>query len=201
MSEHNPYDVVRQFEAALCDYTGAKYAVATTSCTTALLLALAWHHPFRMTGPVVVPRFTYVGVAQSVHNAGLRVTFSDEDWSGDYVLHPTPVVDSARRFTSGMFVPGEFRCVSFHWTKHVGIGQGGAVLHDDGKADAWLRRARFDGRTEGADPRTDKVQTPAWHATMMPRDAAEGLTLLANLPRHNDDLPNSDYPDLKEMFG
>lgn len=200
MSEHNPYDVVRQFEAALCNYTGAKYAVATTSCTTALLLALAyprknpaWH--------VVIPRFTYVGVAQSVLNSGRTPAFSDEDWSGEYVLHPTPVVDSARRFTSGMFVPGEFRCVSFHWTKHLGIGQGGAVLHDDVAADAWLRRARFDGRTEGANPKTDKVQTPAWHATMMPRDAAEGLTLLANLPRHNDDLPNSDYPDLKEMFG
>lgn len=201
MSEHNPYDIVRQFEAALCDYTGAKYAVATTSCTMALLLALAWHRHEYSTTHVTVPRFTYVGVPQSAWNAGQSVWFVDQPWGGDYRIGGTAVVDSARRFTSGMFVPGGFRCVSFHWTKHLGIGQGGAVLHDDVAADAWLRRARFDGRTEGADPRTDKVQTPAWHATMMPRDAAEGLTLLANLPRHNDDLPNSDYPDLKEMFG
>jgi dTDP-4-amino-4,6-dideoxygalactose transaminase len=200
MSEHDPYDVVRRFEAALCDYTGARYAVATTSCTTALLLALAWHSYAYNTTHVTVPRFTYVGVPQSAWNAGMTVGFEDRPWRGDYRVGGTAVVDSARRFTSGMFYPGEFRCVSFHWAKHIGIGQGGAVLHDSDDADPWLRRARFDGRAEGADPKTDRIQTPAWHATMMPRDAAEGLTLLANLPRHNDDLPNSDYPDLTEVF-
>jgi hypothetical protein len=37
---------------------------------------------------------------------------------------------------------------------------------------------------------------------MSPRDAAEGLSRLAVLPRHNDPLPNDDYPDLStlEMF-
>jgi len=37
------FKVVRDFEQALCDYTGAKYAVTTTSCTMALLLACKWH--------------------------------------------------------------------------------------------------------------------------------------------------------------
>lgn len=37
------FKVVRDFEQALCDYTGAKYAVSTTSCTMALLLACKWH--------------------------------------------------------------------------------------------------------------------------------------------------------------
>lgn len=38
----DPFQVVREFEAALCEYTGAPYAVTTTSCTMALLLAVAW---------------------------------------------------------------------------------------------------------------------------------------------------------------
>jgi dTDP-4-amino-4,6-dideoxygalactose transaminase len=198
MSRSDPYTVVRQFEAALCDYTGAKYAVTTTSCTMALLIALAYHVEHGPYSEVVIPRRTYVGVGQSVLNAGLTPRCRDVSWSGDYVLDPTPVVDSARKFTSGMYAPGEFRCVSFHWTKHLGIGQGGAVLHDSDRADGWMRRARFDGRTEGV--ATAPVQIPGWHATMMPRDAAEGLTLLATLPVFNPDLPNSMYPDLREIF-
>ena len=34
------FQVVRDFEAALCEYTGAPYAVAVNSCTMALLLAV-----------------------------------------------------------------------------------------------------------------------------------------------------------------
>ena len=37
------FKVVRDFKQALCDYTGAKYAVTTTSCTMALLLSVRWH--------------------------------------------------------------------------------------------------------------------------------------------------------------
>jgi len=92
------------------------------------------------------------------------------------------------------------QCVSFHWTKTLGLSQGGAILHDNDDADAWLRRARFDGRTEGADPRTDRVQYPSWHAYLSPEVAAHGLMKLASLPEHNADLPRSDYPDLSEMF-
>jgi dTDP-4-amino-4,6-dideoxygalactose transaminase len=90
------------------------------------------------------------------------------------------------------------QCLSFHWTKHLSIGQGGAILLDDPEAAAWLRRARFDGRTEGVAPKDDVFDVIGWHAYMMPRDAAEGLTRLALLPRHNDDLPWSDYPDLSQ---
>lgn len=39
----SPHQVTKDFEAALCEYTGAPYAVAVNSCTMALLLAVAWH--------------------------------------------------------------------------------------------------------------------------------------------------------------
>ena len=190
----NPFDVVRQFEAALCEYTGAPFAVATTSCTTALMIAMARFDPTIVT----IPNRTYIGVAQAVLNAGHELSFRLMNWEGQYRLHPLPVIDSARLLTSGMYEPGTFTCLSFHWAKHLAIGQGGAILHDDAEADAVLRRMRFDGRTEGVSPAKDVFTTPAWHAYMMPRDAAEGLSRLALLPKHNDPLPWSDYADLSK---
>lgn len=200
----NPHKVTADFEAALCEYTGARYAVATNSCTNALLIALSWFRPkyFHTNTTIWLPRFTYVGVAQSVCNAGFRVRFRPETWRGEYRLEPLPLWDAARRFTSGMFRRGNMQCVSFHISKILGIDQGGAVLHDDPDADVWLRKARFDGRSEGVHPKDD-VFTPGYHCYMSPNVAAQGLWRLSFLPRHNEDLPNSDYPDLSRspLFG
>jgi dTDP-4-amino-4,6-dideoxygalactose transaminase len=191
----NPYDIVKQFEADLCEYTGARYAVTTTSCTMALLLACAYHE----VEEVALPSRTYVGVPMSVLNAGGRVLFSDKAWQGMYFMGHYPIIDSARCFTSGMCVEWSssvMTCVSFHWTKILGLGQGGAILHNDPDADVWLRRARFDGRTEGSDePPTHR----GWHAYMSPETAAHGIVKLSLLPRENADLPNDDYPDLSKM--
>ena len=195
----NPHQVTVEFERALSEYTGAPYVVTTTSCTMALLIALAWERTAFLNYTVHIPRFTYVGVPASIRNAGFAVRFSDEDWKGEYQLSPLPVWDSARRFTSGMFRRSQMQCVSFHWSKILGLSQGGAILHDNPHADAWLRRARFDGRTEGADPKTDQVQYPSWHAYLSPEVSAHGLMKLSLLPKHNADLPRSDYPDLSTL--
>ena len=211
----DPYQIVRDFEAALCDYTGAPYCVTTTSCTMALLLAVRWHLCFRR--PLVegsnlrcsidieIPKRTYVGVPMSIIHAGGRPTFSDDSWSGIYQLKPLPVWDSARLLTGGMYLTplrGSMVCLSFHHTKHLGLaGHGGAILHDDAEADYWLRRARFDGRQEGIEPRhqTQAAWIIGWHCYMTPAVAAEGLMRLAVLPRNNDPLPPSDYPDLSTL--
>lgn len=202
----NPHAVTKEFEAALCKYTGAKYAVTTTSCTQAILMALAWFKHangwsmgLTYGNEISMPRLSYVGVPASVLNAGFYPVFRDEEWQGEYSLDPLPVWDSARRFTSGMARPGAMQCVSFHWSKILGLSQGGAILHDNDEADAWLRRARFDGRTEGADPKHDQVQYPSWHAYLSPEVAAHGLMKLSLLPKHNADLPRSDYPDLSKL--
>ena len=194
-----PYRVVKDFEAALCEYTGARFAVTTTSCTMALLLAMAW---FRIPGTsfrVCIPKRTYVSVPQSAIHAGYGVNLVDEDWVGGYRLTPLPVWDYARRFTSSMYVPGQMQCVSFHWSKILGLGQGGAILHDDPEADEWFRKARFDGRTEGVAPKDDNITMIGYHCYVSPETAAQGLVRLKFLPEHNDDLPNSDYPDLSQM--
>lgn len=189
----NAFDVVRQFEAEVARYTGAPYCVAVNSCTMALLLACAWHE----VQEVSIPKYTYVGVPMSIMHAGGSVVFDDRDWHGSYSLDPYPIRDSARRFTSGMYAGG-MECVSFHWSKILGIQQGGAILYDDPLAGMWLRKARFDGRTEGVAPKDDNF-TLGWHCYMSPEIAAEGLVRLSFLPQHNADLPRSDYPDLSKQ--
>ena len=203
----SPYRIGRGFEAALAEYTGAPLVVTTTSCTMALLLALKWwmhtewpqHEAEGIPRPIEIPKRTYIGVPMSILNAGCRVTFREEQWSGEYLLSPAAIWDSARRFTSGMYRPGMMQTVSFHWSKILGLGQGGAILHDNDEADVFLRKARFDGRTEGVPPSEDEPTFAGVHAYMMPRDAAEGLSRLAVLPRDNADLPWDDYPDLSKM--
>ena len=199
----NPHAVTKEFEAALCDFTGAKYAVAVNSCTAALMLAAAWfrHGLMMPRGAIEVslPKLTYVGVPASFVNAGYEVTWRDEDWHGEYQCHPLPLWDSARRFTFGMFRPGHMQCLSFHRTKILSDTQGGAIIHDNDAADQWLRRARFDGRADGVPVAEDTIQTPSWHCYISPDVSARLLWALHGLPKQNADLPRSDYPDLSTM--
>jgi dTDP-4-amino-4,6-dideoxygalactose transaminase len=215
---YSAHQITREFEASLCEYTGAKYAVAVNSCTMALLLAVAWNLRLAdihfdafgeyLPPEVDIPKRTYVGVPMSIVHAGGRPTFRDEDWIGAYQLKPLPVWDSARFFTSGMYrgrvgplsrdCSGQMVCVSFHTAKILGDTQGGAILHDDPEADKWLRRARFDGRTEGVAPKDDRFDMIGWHCYLSPDVSARLLWRMSVLPKHNEPLPNDEYPDLSQ---
>ena len=188
----NPHHITRSFESALCDYTGAPYAVAVNSCTMALELALLWR---RFCGAmpggafVDVPRRTYVSVPQVVVRAGFEVRYVDLEWRGAYRLSPSPVWDCAKRFTSGMYVGDQFQCVSFHVAKIFGDTQGGAILHGDPNADEFFRLARFDGRRPMV-LRRDRISLPAAftrHCYMSPDVAARLLNHMQYLPRKNED--------------
>lgn len=219
----NPHQVTADFEAAIAEYTCAPYVVAVNSCTMALLLAVAWHlQRYDRASPdererlgsgglpfIEIPARTYCSVPMSIIHAGGRPAFRDEEWSGAYRLKPLPVWDSARWFTSDLFnivarLTGNQRgsgmvCVSFHASKTLGLEQGGAILHDNSEADSWFRRARFDGRHEGVAPVEDRFTMVGWHCYMNPSTAAQGILKLHSLPRHNDPLPNDDYPDLSRI--
>ena len=198
-----PYLITKRFEEKLCEYTGARHAVALNSGSAALLLSCQWH---RRAAPgsvgtfnvIEIPRRTYVSVPCSIILAGFAVEWRDERWRGVYQLKPLPVWDCARRFTSGMYVAGQFQCVSFATAKILGAEQGGAILHDCDEADPWFRRMRFDGRTEGVDPREDSFNEVGHHAIMLPSTAAELILKLYHLPPHNEDLGYYEYPDLSK---
>lgn len=208
----NPFSVIEEFEAAICSYTGAPYAVAVNSCTNALFLSLSWWRENVFKSPksglagaidwplITIPRRTYISVPMQIGHASCDVAFEDREWEGCYQLLPTPIWDYARRFTGGMFQDNGFtllQCVSFHWTKPLGIQHGGAILHNRPDADEWLRRARFDGRLPGES--ADQAKMLGWHMLTTPEVAAAGLVRIANLPRDNPDAPKPEYPDLSTM--
>jgi len=69
---------VKEFEGAVCKYTGAAYAKATTSCTTALHLCLT----ALGVGPddeVILPSFTFVASANAVKYTGATPVLVDID--------------------------------------------------------------------------------------------------------------------------
>jgi len=207
----SPFQVVRDFEAELCRYTGAPFAVAVNSCTMALLLAVAWHlGRTHYSTQVEIPKRTYISVPMSIIHAGGHPTFRDEEWQGWYRLKPLLVWDSARYFSQDMyrtitcfdpttFTTGGMVCCSFHASKTLGHTQGGAILHDSSEADVWFRKCRFDGRTEGVAPIDDTFTDVGYHCYLSPDVAAALLLKLHSLPRHNAPLLNDDYPRLDQM--
>lgn len=69
---------VKEFEDMFAEYVGSKYAVATTSCTTAL------HAAFVVSGirrgdEVIVPSLSFIATANSVVHAGAVPVFADVD--------------------------------------------------------------------------------------------------------------------------
>ncbi len=69
---------VAEFERLVAEYVGVRQAVATSSCTTALHLALT----LRGIGAgdeVIIPSFTFIATANAVHYTGATPVFVDID--------------------------------------------------------------------------------------------------------------------------
>jgi dTDP-4-amino-4,6-dideoxygalactose transaminase len=195
-TKKDPYDVVRQFEAEVADFTRSLFAVSTASCTSALLLCCAYQE----VQTVEIPKHTYPGVPCSIIHAGGKVEFRDEDWTGEYQLRPYPVWDSAKRFKRGMYREGQMQCLSFHAKKHISIGRGGMILTDNEDAVVWLKKARFDGRNE-CSLINDDFDMLGWNCYMTPEQAARGLVLLSMFLDEDppDIIENPPYPDLSQF--
>jgi dTDP-4-amino-4,6-dideoxygalactose transaminase len=192
--KHNPYDIVKMFEEEVAQYTGAPFAVAVDSCTNALFLCCKYHKVIEVT----IPKRTYLSVPMSIIHAGGEVVFEDKEWSGTYQLKPYPIYDAAKRLTSGMYAPGTAMCLSFHIKKTLAIGKGGMILTDDYKMVEWLKKARYEGRSE-VNYKDDNIDMLGWNMYMTPQQAAHGLSLMQNYHEHTPDLgENNGYRDLTE---
>lgn len=191
------------FEEEVAEYCGSRYAVSLTSCTDAIFLCLKWFAyksgNEMLNDEVIVPKKTYLSVPQSVIHAGGTPVFKDIKWSGIYRLDPYPIWDSAKRFTSAMYIPDSFMCLSFHTKKILKLNKGGMVLLNDPEAVAWLKKARYEGRSEKL-YHDDDITSIGWNMYLEPEKAAHGLALMQQMPRHNDDLPEGNgYKDLTEF--
>lgn len=205
----NVYDITREFEKKLCEYTGAPYVVCVDNASNALFLALMWWRSKQLfsvrTGVVkpeiTIPSRTYPSVPCEIIHAGFKVKFEPfigMTLKGEYQLKPTPVWDSALRFTKGMYRPGQYQCISFTGPrKHLKLSKGGAILTDNKEAYEWFKKARYSGRGE-CDYHNDDFTMLGWNFYMMPELAARGLLMLQAFPEHNEDVEVC-YPDLSKF--
>ena len=201
------HKITEQFEAKLCDYTGAPYAVAVDNCSNALFLALHWWKYKLNDGflsVVEIPKHTYPAVPCEIIHSGNAVKFleSNRYLTGHYPLNGTTVIDSALHFTADMYIPGSFMCLSFTGPyKHLKLGKGGAILTDNKDAYEWFKRARFSGRRE-CSYLEDDFDMLGWNFYMMPEIAAKGLQLMDQFytetgKKHNEPITHR-YPDLSK---
>jgi len=198
-TSHNPYKIVKQFEDEIARYTGAPYAISVDNCTNAIFLVCK----FLGVEDVTIPSKTYLSVPQSIIHAGGNVIFDKSEeinnWKGIYQLKPYPIYDSAKRFTSDMYIPNSFMCLSFHIKKHLKMGKGGMILTDNEKAVEWFKKARYEGRSEKL-YHEDDIDMLGWNMYMTPQQAAHGLALMQNYPNTMPDLDeNNGYRDLTEF--
>ncbi len=197
--KHNPYKIVSMFEENIAEYTGASYAVSVDSCTNALFLCCK----YLKVKEVTIPSQTYLSVPMSIIQAGGEVIFDKRSttnhWQGIYQLKPYPIYDSAKRLTSNMYIPGSFMCLSFHIKKHLSIGKGGMILSDNKDAVDWFKKARYEGRSEKF-YKEDDISILGWNMYMTPQEAAHGMCLLQNYPKHqSDQIEVGGYRDLTEF--
>ena len=191
----NPFEIVQWFEEAIAEYTGAPYAISTTSCTEAIFLCCKY---LNIEGSKVsIPKRTYLSVPQSILQAGGDLEFEDLEWQGIYQLKPFPIYDSAKRLTSNMYIKNSYMCLSFHHKKHLKIGKGGMILTDDKEAVERIKRLRYEGRSIGIPYHEDLIKEGGWNMYITPEQAARGLVLLSDFPKNTQDqIEDPPYRDL-----
>ena len=204
------YKITEDFEKALCDYTGARYAVAVDNMSNALFLALYYENNVAKritTDTLIIPNRTYPSVPCEIIHAGLKVSWKKVEGNtltGAYILEGSNIWDCALRFTYNMYQPNTHMCLSFTGPyKHLKLSKGGAILTDDHDAYLWFNRARFSGRRE-CSYEDDNFDMLGWNYYMIPELAARGLLLMKQFynidgtPKNNEDVTHT-YPDLSKF--
>jgi dTDP-4-amino-4,6-dideoxygalactose transaminase len=194
----DPWDAVSLFENQLAAYAGSKYAVCVDSCSNAMFLCMKY---LNITGQIItLPTHTYASTPMQCIHAGNKVRFVDIEWSGEYYLGNTQIVDAATRFHRDMYQQDSYYCVSFHHRKTLKIGRGGVILTNDAEFVKWARPMIYDGRHKEVIHEDDNYECIGYHMYMTPEEAAIGILKLENIPDYNPDTGNNlIYKDLTKQ--
>ncbi len=122
---------VERFEQAICDHTGAEWAVAVMSGTAALHVAIAASmQSFAATGTARIRSMNFVAGANALSYCGITPHFVDVtgEWTPDVSRIGEAVVDAAPAIATVKPEHGVFTCVSFNGNKTITTGQGGAII-------------------------------------------------------------------------
>lgn len=194
----DPWDTVTEFENKLAEYAGSKYAVCVDSCSNAMFLCMKYLGISGQT--ITLPKHTYASTPMQCIHAGNTIRFDDIEWSGEYYLGNTPIVDAATRFCKGMYIPDTYYCLSFHHRKTLKIGRGGVILTNDKEFVDWCRPMIYDGRHKYVMHDVDDYECIGYHMYMTPEDAAIGLAKFKDIADINLDTgSNLTYKDLSKQ--
>ena len=191
---------VKEFEEKFAESVGAKYAVATNSCTAALDVAVRVA-PLPQT--CTVSAFTFISSALCLYNADKRVKFVDIDPKSMC----TPVADIQVLYAGnncgdgmifdmahfgGGYHRGLISCWSFHAVKNLPTGDGGMLTTNDKKIADRARALSWCGIDKTTYDRSKKgyswdynIKEAGLKANMNDITAAIGLEQLKLLPERN----------------
>lgn len=195
---NDPWDAVTLFENKLAEYAGSKYAVCVDSCSNAMFLCMKYLNVRNYT--LTLPKHTYASTPMQCIHAGNKIRFVDMDWSGEYEIGNTGIIDAATRFRRGMYKQDTYYCLSFHHRKTLKIGRGGVILTNDANFVKWCRPMIYDGRHKEVMHDVDDYECIGYHMMMTPEEAAVGLIKMETIGDVNPDTGSSKtYKDLSKQ--
>ena len=197
------WDAISLFEDKIAKYTGAKYAIAVDSCSSALFLSMKYCNVTSIT----IPSRTYISVPMmaKMHWSGCTVNFIDTSWDKWYSLNPKSttsdldIIDSAVTLERDMYQLNSLQCISFQHRKPLKIGKGGVILTDSNDANIWLRKASYDGRDRTKMFKDDIIEMLGYHMYMTPEDGARGVLLFDEFQEANKTIGSVDYPNISKF--
>lgn len=191
---------VQEFEEQFAKFVGAKYAVATNSCTAALEIAVK---VAPLGDEVSVSAFTFVSSALAILRAGKRVKFVDiSEWSRCTPYADIQVLYAGNDSGAGLIYDmahfgggkhkGMISCWSFHAVKNLPTGDGGMFTTNDetiyrrAKALSWcgIDKSTFD-RSKDRYSWDYDIKEVGMKADMNDLTATIGLEQLKLLPERN----------------
>ena len=194
------FDPLFQFEEAVAEFWGAKYAVAVDCCTHALELSLKVTPP-KPWEVAYCPTRTYISVPMMLEKINRPRRYIERKWDGYYHLTDT-VIDAAAHWKQDGYVPNKLMCISFGHKKHINIGKGGMILLNDPVIYKRLQKIRYDGRSihSGVMYIDDDIAELGYHYYMTPETAAVGLNIF-NEKKYQPakTVTEADYPDIRKF--
>lgn len=174
---HDP--IVTEFENAIADYVGAKYAVSFSSATNAIFLALL-NKKTTITVPSMIPPV----VLNAIITSGNKHSFKDDvNWVGSsYILHDFgnyKIVDSAQKVEKDQYKKecndSDLMVFSHYPTKPIGSCDGGMIVSNDLDKISKLKELALNGMTYSNNNWERKIKLPGYKMYMNSIQADIGL--------------------------
>jgi dTDP-4-amino-4,6-dideoxygalactose transaminase len=155
--------MVRRFEEAIAEYTGAPYCIAVSSGTAALYIACDYFL-YKGLGFAYTTPLTFQATTQAILRAGAKIEFHDIDLNTynlpgyatvnvDFAGYPCEaglIIDAAHSFRRNMYSAARCGCMtlSFHAIKNITTaGEGGAIITHNPDLNLYAKAYRNHGRS------------------------------------------------------